>query len=195
MSRRKDEIVARSTDIIDAEVINEASPVAYEDVQESILPEYEDAIENAYVVAGAAVPKDELLNVPFAIYDYDFRQGNIFVDTFDHDKEMTYAFGGIPDRETGEMIESGNKREFVIVRAVTAPGHLRKPNQPGFGDAESEHVVFVDGGTGIYKSLREFHDARVRKGMGKGMIRCRRGLRVSTYTGPQGSDSETWYLS
>ncbi len=155
------------------------------DEYETILPDYEDAIENAYVVAGGAVPKAELIGVPFAIYDFTFRQGNLYVDVNDKGKTMVYAAGGIPDRETGEIVLTGNKLEFVVVRAVTAPGHLRKP----VTDDESEHIVFVDGGTGIYKSLRQLFDAR-----GVVKVKCKRGLRVSSYTGPHGGESETYYL-
>lgn len=156
---------------------------------EAILPDYEDVVDAAYEVSVGAVPKSELVNVPFGIYQYEFRQGNLFVDADDPSVEMEYARGGIMDRITRLIVSRGNKLEFVVVHAVTAPGSLRKPEQPGYLDAESEHVVFVDGGTGIYKSLRELYDKR-----GVVRIKSKRGLRASSYTGPHGGPSTTYYL-
>lgn len=175
---------------------------SYEDPgYESILPDYEDVIEDSYEVSGGTVPKSELIGVPLAIYDYVFRQGRLFVDTDDPLVLMQYVKGGIPLREDwvdpdgvahhrGETVERGNRLEFVVVRAVTAPGILRKPGMPGYPDAESEHVIFADGGTGIYQQLRDLYNKR-----GVVRIRCKRGLRMSEYQGPHGGASTTWYLA
>lgn len=171
---------------------------AYDDAgYEAILPDYEDIVEDAYEVSGGTVAKADLIGVPFAIYAFEFRQGKLLVDADDPTVLMQYVNGGIPLREDwtdsdgvmhskGEIVTAGNRLEFVVVRAVTAPGRLRKPKT----DDESEHVVFADGGTGIYHSLRDLFNKR-----GVVRIKCKRGLRVSEYQGRHGGDSTTWYLA
>ena len=186
------------------DIVAEPAPAniqpAYDDSgYEDILPDWED-FDDAAELVGGQVDKDDLVNVPFGIYSFEFRQGKLLVDPDDPTVLMEYVKGGIPLREDwtdpdgvqhsrGEFVQFGNKLEFVIVRAVTAPGNLRKPRQPGYPDAESEHVIFTDGGTGIYQSLRDLYNRR-----GVTRIKCKRGLRFSEYTGPHGGDSRTWYL-
>lgn len=189
-------------DVNDGVPEDRAIQPSYDDAgYEAILPDYEDVVEDAYEVSGGTVDKAELVNVPFAIYSYEFRQGKLLVDKDDPTVLMEYVKGGIPLREDwtdadgvmhskGELVAVGNRLEFVIVRAVTAPGTMRKTNQPGYPDAESEHIIFADGGTGIYHSLRDLYNKR-----GIVRIKCKRGLRFSAYEGKHGGDSITWYLA
>lgn len=168
-------------------------PATYDDEDAMLsLPEYDDLLEEGdyYNTGAIQVDKDELVNVPFMIYDFSFHQGKLLVDSNDASVTMEYVEGGIRDRDTKEIVSEGNRLEFVVVRAVTAPGSKRRADQPGYGDAESEHVVFADGSSGIYATLKKLYNAR-----GVVKIRCKRGLRVSEYVGPHGGDSKTYYLA
>ncbi len=133
---------------------------------EFILPSYEEALEGSAAVAGSLIDKSELVGRPFVIYDFDFQPGKIVLEG----GELMTHFDGV-DR---------NVREFVICRIVTAPA-TGKP---------SEYLVFTDGSTGVYAALRKLAD---RHGIRR--VRCARGLRVSRYAGPQGGESETYYLT
>ncbi len=159
-----------------------------DDDAETILPEYDDLLEEGdyYSIGTVQVAKEELVGVPFVIYDYSFHQGKLLVDSTDASVTMKYVEGGIKDRDTKEIVAEGNRLEFVVVRAVTAPGSKRRPPD----ESESEHVVFADGSTGIYEHLRKLYNAR-----GVVKIRCKRGLRVSEYEGPHGGPSKTFYLA
>lgn len=178
---------------VDGEIISE----------DATLPEYEDAIAGAYAVAESLIDKHDLIGIPFVIYAWEFRVGDTAVEMMWQGegkarKEVPNLEASVDyfiphdkiDELTGEVIEtvtSGPFREFAIVRIVTAPGHLRRPQN----EEMSEHLVFTDGGTGIYQRLGELWQ----KTGGPVRVNCRRGLRVSEYKGPHGGDSETFYLT
>jgi len=134
--------------------------------EDVILPTYAEAEVDAAAITGSLIDKSDLIGKAFVIYDYDFMPGKIK----NPDGELLMHFDGV-EREF---------REFVVVRIVTAPD----------ANGESEYLVFTDGGTGVYKSLRNLADKH-----GVRRVKCRRGLRVSRYEGPQGGDSETYYLT
>jgi hypothetical protein len=140
------------------------------DADNTILPTYEEALEGSAAVAAS-------LGVEFVIYDFEFRAGHIKVNPHDPGETCEWHDG-----------TAHTEREFVVCRIVTAPRVETVGTE--MVRHESEYLAFVDGSTGVYANLVKLWQ---RHGIQK--VRCRKGLRVSEYPGPQGGDSKTYYLS